>query len=84
MTPFKHVVQGLSRIFTMCCTLCCLLFLFSGFLPAHPANAQEQSQEPIRVGSIFARTGIGAEENSPNYERVFLFFRFFVIELRIS
>jgi branched-chain amino acid transport system substrate-binding protein len=70
MTPFKHVVQGVSRVFMLCCTLCGLLFLFSGFLPIHPANAQEQSEEPIRVASVFARTGIGAEENSPNYRIV--------------
>jgi branched-chain amino acid transport system substrate-binding protein len=31
-----------------------------------------QAQEPIRIGSVFAKTGAGAEENSPNYRIVML------------
>lgn len=31
-----------------------------------------QSPEPIRIGSVFASTGAGAEENSPNYRMVML------------
>lgn len=31
-----------------------------------------QGLEPIRIGSVFAKTGAGAEENSPNYRVVML------------
>jgi len=31
-----------------------------------------QGPEPIRIGSVFANTGAGAEENSPNYRMVIL------------
>lgn len=35
-------------------------------------TCQAQSVQPIRIGSIFAKTGPGAEENSPNYRMVTL------------
>lgn len=42
-----------------------LLLLMSAVCHAQPV-------EPIRIGSIFAKTGPGAEENSPNYRMVTL------------
>jgi len=36
------------------------------------AICQAQPVQPIRIGSIFAKTGPGAEENSPNYRMVML------------
>ena len=45
-----------------------LLGLFFALGAVCPA----QGQEPIRIGSVFAKTGAGAEENSPNYRMVML------------
>lgn len=36
------------------------------------ALCQARDPEPIRIGSVFAKTGPGAEENSPNYRMVML------------
>ena len=36
------------------------------------ATVLAQGPEPIRIGSVFAKTGAGAEENSPNYRMVML------------
>jgi len=47
-----------------------LLIALALCVPFRDAAAQQQRPEPVRVGSVFARTGPGAEENSPNYRIV--------------
>lgn len=47
-----------------------LLIALALCFPSRDAAAQQQRPEPVRVGSVFARTGPGAEENSPNYRIV--------------
>lgn len=53
-----------AKAFAICAiSVLALFFLMSDVCLA-------QSVEPIRIGSVFARTGAGAEENSPNYRMV--------------
>ena len=40
------------------------------FLLCMSAVCQAQPVDPIKIGSVFAKTGAGAEENSPNYRMV--------------
>lgn len=47
-----------------------LLIALALCFPSRDAAAQQHRPEPVRVGSVFARTGPGAEENSPNYRIV--------------
>ena len=47
-----------------------LLIALALCVPFRDAAAQRQRPEPVRVGSVFAMTGAGAEENSPNYRIV--------------
>ncbi len=54
------------KFFPLCAVVALALSLLM------PAICQAQSVEPIRIGSIFAKTGAGAEENSPNYRIVML------------
>lgn len=49
------------------CAVALLAFFFS-----LAAVCLAQGPEPIRIGSVFANTGAGAEENSPNYRMVIL------------
>lgn len=46
----------------------CAAAFFLWMVGASPAHAVE----PVRIASIFAKTGAGAEENSPNYRVVML------------
>ncbi len=55
-----------AKVFAICAiSLLSLFFLMSDVCLAQPV-------EPIRIGSVFAKTGAGAEENSPNYRMVML------------
>lgn len=47
-----------------------LLIALALSAPVRGVCAQAQRPEPVRVASVFARTGAGAEENSPNYRIV--------------
>ena len=63
------IVRGILGAFRSHCPAVLLAALaLSGAVRDMPAQAQRP--EPIRVASVFARTGAGAEENSPNYRIV--------------
>lgn len=66
-------MKGLRNGFARCvfglfpwCWLPVLLMVLSALC----RDAAAEPSGPIRVASIFARTGVGAEENSPNYRIV--------------
>ena len=66
---FPKCFKGKKRrgiaAFSGCAAALLSLFFLAAVCPA-------QGQEPIRIASVFAKTGAGAEENSPNYRMVML------------